>query len=313
MLISVITPSLNPRKEFIQRVFEGLQQQTLPLRQWEYVVVDSGNNPPLRERFDLSWHPNACIIEAPEKRLAVSRLRGMEKASGDLIVFVDDDNVLECNYLEEAMREMALYPFIGVLGGYIEAEFQGGIEPWMHDFLPILGALQFQSGPHEDLCYAKVKSAGPWVPAGSGMIVRRSVADEYSRQVVADPNKLVIGRVGDQLLGSDDVDLAYTAIDMSLAIGRSRRPCLKHLIPETRLSLTYLLRLLYASNYATASLLVRRGWKTRCPLPPVGWLTKVYRRISSLRSRPPEQQCWIAFAKGYQDGLAGVPFDQDYR
>lgn len=310
MKLSVITPSLNPRKEYIRRVFDALGKQTVPLREWEYLVVDSGNTPPLRERFDLSWHPHASIIGAPEQRLAVSRLRGLEQARGNLIVFVDDDNVLAADYLETAMREMEKYSFIGVLGGYVEAEFHGEVQPWMHEFLPILGASQFLPKPVRDICYGC--PAGPWVPSGSGMIIRKAVAAEYCRQVAADPSKLTIGRVGGRLLGSDDVDLAYTSFDLDMAIGRSIHPRLTHLIPASRLTEQYLVRLLYASNYSTASMDVRRGWKKKVPLPPLTFIGKMKHFWVANRKTTPKDRCWRAFAKGYRDGLAGAPFDERF-
>jgi glycosyltransferase involved in cell wall biosynthesis len=312
MQISVITPALNPREEFIQRVFRALASQTLPRSSWEYIVVDSGSEPALRQRLDLAWHPHATILEAPGKRLAVSRLRGMERAQGDLIVFVDDDNILAPDYLETALHEMARLPQVGVLGGHVEAEFLGAVAPWMHDFLPILGASKYRPEPEEDLCYALIKAAGPWVPAGSGMIVRNQVVAEYRRQVAADADKLVIGRVGDRLQGSDDVDLAYTAIDLGLAIGRSRRPRLQHLIPESRLTVRYLERLLYASNYATAALLVRRGWKKPCPPLKLPRAVRPVNALTAWRQKSPDQRGWKALGKGYEDGMAGEPFDAAY-
>lgn len=312
MYVSVITPALNPRKEFILRVFKALEEQTLPMEKWEYIVVDSGSTPPLNEQLNLSWHPNACVLEAPEQRLAVSRWRGMQRAKGELIIFVDDDNVLAPNYLESAIAEMENHPFIGVLSGHVEGEFHGEIQPWMREFLPILGVTEYSSMPDAELIYALVKTGGPWVPAGSGMIVRRAIVEEYCRQVAMDPEKLSVGRVGKQLLGSDDVDLAYTAIDLAMAIGRSRKPKLIHLIPEARLTESYLVRLLYASNYATARLLVRRGWKKQASLQAPQKLQALRRLLSQFKKRTPGERCWAAFAAGYRDGLCGAPFDERY-
>jgi len=317
MKVSVITPALNPRPEYIRRVFDALRNQTLPKDEWEYIVVDSGSTPPLKKQLDLSWHPNSYLIEAPEQRLAVSRLRGLEQAKGDLIIFVDDDNVLAPDYVETAISEMNTYPFIGVLGGYTEGEFHGVVQPWMHEFLPILGALQYLPEPMDEICYALMKSGGPWVPSGSGMIIRKSVAVEYRRQAEKDPDKLTIGRVGTRLLGSDDVDLAYTAIDMSMAIGRSKAPQLIHLIPESRLTELYFVRLLYASNYATAHLLVRRGWKESAHIPSVTFVRRLRAGMREVLSRfkdiTPQQRCWKAFSEGYRDGLAGAPFNVFYQ
>lgn len=309
--LTAITPCLNPRMEYIRRVFNGLQNQTLALEKWEYLVVDSGNTPPLEEQFDLSWHPHARVIHAPGQRLAYSRLLGLEHARGEIIVFVDDDNVLAPDYFDAAILEMDRYAFIGSLGGYVEAEFHGEIQPWMHDFLPILGASQFLPVPPKALCYGC--PVGPWMPSGSGMMIRRVVAEEYRRQVTEDPARLAIGRVGNSLMGSDDIDLACTANDLNMAVGRSTRPRLTHLIPASRLTERYLERLLYASNYATASLYVRKGWRKQTPRPPVSLRSKIGACLATIRKAAPEARCWRAFRKGYQDGLAGAPFDPRYQ
>ena len=47
--------------------------------------------------------------------LTYARLRGIKEASGDLLVFVDDDNVLDPDYLETVQRVAEEKPFLGVL------------------------------------------------------------------------------------------------------------------------------------------------------------------------------------------------------
>ena len=45
--ISVVIPTHNPRMDYLARVIDALQQQTLPRDQWEVVVVDNGSEQPL--------------------------------------------------------------------------------------------------------------------------------------------------------------------------------------------------------------------------------------------------------------------------
>ena len=313
MKVSVITPSLNPRADYLARVFSALNTQTLPKDEWEYILVDSGSEPPLKGRIDVSWHPNGRIVEAPLKALVRSRLKGMEEAAGDLLLFVDDDNVLDNDYLEAALRFMEQKPFVGVVGAFSVGEFEINPEPWMRDFFVILSAMQFCEERQLDVQYAMARQGGPWIPAGGGMVVRREVVTAYRRRIAEDPRWLEIGRIGEALVGSEDADLMFTAVDVGYAIASTVRLRLTHLIPARRLNLSYLRRLLYASNYGTARLLVMRGWKqATVPMPTTSW-QRLLKILGGLRTRSPGDQCWAAFAQGYRDGLAGLPYNKQYQ
>lgn len=310
--VSVVTPSLNPRPDYLARVFEALRRQTLPLDQWEYVVVDSGSDEPLKNRLDLSWHPRGRVVEAPYKALVRSRLLGMQETAGGLLVFVDDDNVLSPTYLADALALMTEYPFIGAAGAYCEGELEIPFEPWMKEFLAILCAMQYCEERKVPLQYAMAPQGGPWVPPGAGLVIRREVARAYQQRVADHPEILGLGRIGQALLGSEDTDLVYTAVDAGYAMATTTRLTLTHLIPARRLTLAYLRRLLYASNYATARLLIQRGWKKPQPAPVLTWWQRRRKQLGRLRTRSPEAQCWEAFSQGYRDGLTGSPFDSRY-
>ena len=52
--ISVIICSLNPRSDYLRRVLDSLQGQTLPASKWELLLVDNGSDYPLADSWDLS-------------------------------------------------------------------------------------------------------------------------------------------------------------------------------------------------------------------------------------------------------------------
>lgn len=313
MRLTVITPAFNPRADYITRMFESLDAQTLPKTEWEYLLVDSGSEPPLRERLDISWHPNGKMLEAPFKALAKSRFRGLQEARGELVVFVDDDNVLEPAFLEKAIGMMGAYPFIGVLGPYIEGEFEVPPEPWMEEFLIMLSCMQWSPERKKAIQYALSDKCSSVVPPGNGMIVRRIVVDAYIDRVRRDPSWLEIGRVGNSLAGSEDADLALTAIDQGYAMGTTGLITMKHLIPKRRLELDYFLRLLYASNYGTARLQVRRGWMQQAPAPVLSPWERFRSWMQRYRPVDPALACWRSFRKGFEDGIALLPYDEAYR
>src|SRR5450631_1561319 len=105
MEISVIICTHNPRPHYLSRVLAALRSQTLPMEQWELLVIDNASQEPLTaDTWDLSWHPRARLIREDELGLAPARMRGMRESLAELLVFVDDDNILDPSYLSEVVR-----------------------------------------------------------------------------------------------------------------------------------------------------------------------------------------------------------------
>src|ERR1700744_1685237 len=122
--LSVIIPTHNPRPAYLQRVLEALKAQSLPKEQWELVLVDNASKEPVADRWDLSWHPNGRHVLENELGATQARLRGIRETKGDWLLFVDDDNVLDKDYLREAIKIAESHDSLGVFGGRIDPEFE---------------------------------------------------------------------------------------------------------------------------------------------------------------------------------------------
>src|SRR6478609_179898 len=101
--VSVIICTHNPREHILLRAVEGLRRQTLPVSRWEFVLIDNASAKPVAEYLDLTWHAAGRIVREDELGLTPARLRGIAETRGDLVIFVDDDNVLDPDYLEQAV------------------------------------------------------------------------------------------------------------------------------------------------------------------------------------------------------------------
>ena len=101
--ISVITCSHNPRADYLAQVIEALKHQSLDKGLWEYLLIDNASDEALQARVDLSWQANARHIREEKLGLTHARLRGIRESRGEILVFVDDDNVLDSDYLEQVV------------------------------------------------------------------------------------------------------------------------------------------------------------------------------------------------------------------
>ena len=112
--VSVIICTRNPRRGIVDRVVASLASQTLPFDRWETVVIDNGSDPPVQSLGAAKLHGPGCIVES-KVGLTNARLRGIQETQGSLLVFVDDDNLLDSDYLEQALRIAEEYPRIGAI------------------------------------------------------------------------------------------------------------------------------------------------------------------------------------------------------
>jgi len=267
--ISVVICSHNPRPPYLRRVLDGLKAQSLPKTQWELLLIDNASQQRLSDAWDLSWHPNARHVHEEKLGLSHARERGMREASAEIIVFVDDDNVLDQNYLAEAARIGHEWPQLGVWGcGSAVPEFE--IEPRgdLKDYLHFLAVFE-----GKQLKWSNVIGCQEATPCGVGLCVRSTVAQAYL-DAWKETSLQILDRRGNSLLSGGDYEIAYTACARGL--GMAVFPQLKatHLIPNERVTEDYLVRL--REGVATSVNVLNYKWRRTVPknyLSVVGFLS----------------------------------------
>lgn len=306
MTISTIICTHNPDAKCLDRVFRALANQTLPQSEWEVLLVDNASSPEVAENF-LAWHSAGRVLREATIGLTHARLKGIAEARGDVLAFVDDDCLLEPDYLAQTLELFKNHPFLGMAGGYGRAEYEIPPPVWM---TPSLRQYHLDMSPpqfDQNLIYARVQPhLGPWFPVGAGMAIRRHLAVGYAQSIRNDPVALGLGRSGKVLSGAEDLDMGIHAIRQGFAIGKSQDLRFVHLVPKFRLELDYMLRLIYLSQYSTERLLVHRGWHKPLPLRAPSWWKKIKARVGAVRHHAAEDLCWQALASGKADGLSGA-------
>jgi glycosyltransferase involved in cell wall biosynthesis len=291
MEISVIVCTHNPRPNYLRRVLDALQAQTLPKQQWELLLIDNASKEPLAEKWELSWHPNARHIREDELGLTLARLRGIKESAGGLLVFVDDDNLLEAGYLRTALNLMTEFPQIAVFGGQVLGDFETPPPSWAEPYLPMLAlrSCERDSWSNDPLRFG-------FYPCGAGLCVTREIALKYSKSLQDDVWRRSLDRRGVELTSGGDDDIAFTAGSLGLGVGVFCRLKLTHLIPATRLTEDYLLRLTQGLVYCGYITRYARGEAGQRPNRSLRWRLGMFRR--SLRMSRIERRFTQAQVRG---------------
>jgi glycosyltransferase involved in cell wall biosynthesis len=88
-LVSVIIPTYN-RASLLREALDSVSRQTF--RDFEVIVIDDGSTEPIAD--ELAGHAvKPVIIRQPHQGPAAARNRGIAEATGDLIAFLDSDDL----------------------------------------------------------------------------------------------------------------------------------------------------------------------------------------------------------------------------
>ncbi|MBW4612832.1 MAG: glycosyltransferase family 2 protein [Desmonostoc vinosum HA7617-LM4] len=254
LFLSVIICTHNPRKDYILRVLASLESQTLPNTNWELLLIDNASEQLLASEIDLSWHPHARHVREEQLGLTPARLRGIQQAQTEVLVFVDDDNVLEASYLETAFRISKDFPLIGAWGGQVIPEFEVPPPAWAKPYLGNLAIREFERDQWSNLLHQHDTT-----PCGAGLCIRKVVGQKYAEMIGSDRKRINLDRRGKMLTSCGDSDLAFTACDIGLGTGMFTSLKLTHLIPKARLEENYLMRLVEGLAYSQVILADFRG------------------------------------------------------
>jgi len=246
MILSVVIPTHNPHPERLSRTLAGLCAQTLPFSRWEAVLIDNASDPPVDAAAPLAKAPaNLRVVREPILGLTAARRRGIASSRGQLIVFVDDDNVLAPDYLERVITHFDAYPQLAAAGGRIRPDFQQPPPPWWQpEFEELLACRDLGDVPRlasdrRDPVIG-TRHYPHHAPVGAGMALRRSALEGW---LTGQPQCDTTDRCGNELTSGGDNDIVLSLLAGGWQIGYFPDLVLTHVIPASRIDRAYLARL----------------------------------------------------------------------
>lgn len=246
MIISIIICTYNPRKSYLELLFNSLLKMEKGTLEFEILLIDNCSTPPANSIINSTYFENVKYFQENQSGLTFARLRGLKESTGSWLIYFDDDNEPDSSYLK-VFEKLKDINHVGVIGpGTINVGFDSEPEPWIRaDFLPT-----FQDRHVTHFTWSNQREWTACYPYGSGFIVRREVMEEYAKRIRMGRYSAV-DRNGKTLSSSGDAQIVFTAIDMGLSASIHPGLCLVHHIPGERTTADYLKRLAFgiSSSY----------------------------------------------------------------
>lgn len=277
--LSVIVPTCNPREGLLSGLITALAEQTIPPQKWELIVVDNASKPPLSPIFEslITLGVRCQIIREERAGLTFARLAGFATAQRNLIVMLDDDNRPNPNFLARAESYACENPTIGTFGGRVIPRYDTPPPTWFPNTGLTLGCRDFGDTMEIARAGSSLTEYPKCSPIGAGMILRREVAELYSRHVTQQ-GETITDRQGEKLSSGGDCEIVLVGLFNGWDTAYVPELSIEHLIPASRLAPEYLARLNRESSRSWVLLLERFGLN---PWPPIQRITVPLRKLKA--------------------------------
>jgi len=125
------------RPDLLGKLLRSLKNQILPERfKFEIVVVDNDaekSAEPIVRKFQNSCFFNLHYFVQMQKNISLTRNMAVEHASGDYLLFIDDDEVASPKWLYHLVKTLVAYNADGVFGPVVP-EFELKAPQWIKSF-----------------------------------------------------------------------------------------------------------------------------------------------------------------------------------
>ena len=223
------------RAKYIGNLLESVAKNDLAKSEYEIVLVDNNctdNTREICEAFAKAHKDvNFRYMLEPEQGLSAARNKGIKEAKGEVIVYIDDDALVDTWYLRTYAEWFAVHPETMACGGPIEPLYETEEPSWMTSYTKALLTAWMNYGD-------KVREypKGRY-PGGGNAGYRKSVFDKVGLFNTA------LGRKGGNLMGSEEKDIFDKMQALGMQVLYLPTPVLHHIIPQTKLEPDYFNRL----------------------------------------------------------------------
>lgn len=238
--VSIIVCTYN-REDFIEKCLTALNNQSQDNNDYEVILINN-NSTDATNQICLDFkekHTNLDLKYFIETKqgLSSARNRGIKEANSPIISFIDDDVIVNKDYVSEIINFFSKHKNVDALGGKILPLYESERPKWMSVFLePLMSVI--------DLGDKEKKFPKNKFPIGANMIFDKKIFDKIG---LFNEN---LGRTGKNMLGGEEKDIFNRIKSKNGVIWYSNKPWVFHQVPNERLSLDFIKNQALAIGYS---------------------------------------------------------------
>jgi glycosyltransferase involved in cell wall biosynthesis len=255
MRLTVAVCTHNPQPDLMRRVLASIAGQLGETPDSELLLVDNNSEPPLQLPGTVD-QSSARVVREPRPGLTAAREAAVRAARGEIVLFVDDDNILQPDYVRKVIEEFAADPGLGLLGGSVIPEYETDPPAWLTEFEPQLAIRRY---PDELRVTITSEPYSAYFPVGAGFALPRRLGLAYFADAATGTR--IEGRRGQTLSAGEDVDLGLFVLDSGHTLRVRGDLRVVHVIPPSRMTKDYIEQLSLGS--VASSLEIERKWSAR--------------------------------------------------
>lgn len=230
--VSVVICTYNPAPAILGWALDSLDRQTYPHYRLEVLIVDNDSTVPVAELDVVKGRTFPLrVIQESRNGVLHARCLGIRESTAELIVFLDDDNYLDPEYLERAVGIAEANPQIGAFGGKARLLCDRKVAGWQKPLLVYFGVRDYG----DEVITSSENKWGEWEPIGAGMVFRRALGEAFLATVARDRFARRIGRTSDSYICGEDSLLARQGYGLGYTCSYQPSLVLTHFIRESRL------------------------------------------------------------------------------
>ena len=235
-MLTVIICTYN-RAKYIGALLDSIAANDLAKNEYEILLVDNNCTDNTREICETFAYAHKDVnfryVVEQEQGLSAARNKGIKEAKGDILVYIDDDALVDSHYLRDYVEWFAAHPETMACGGPIEPLYETQEPKWMSPYTKALLTAWMNYGD-------KVREypKGRY-PGGGNAAYRKEVFEKVGFFNTA------LGRKGGNLMGSEEKDIFDKMHALHMQVLYLPTPVLHHCIPQAKLEKEYFDRLTF--------------------------------------------------------------------
>lgn len=114
-LVSIITPCFNSHSTIMETIRSVKNQSYQNI---EHIVIDDGSTEPIKNVIQ-TYLSNIIFLQQDNMGVSAARNNAVKHAQGEILVFLDADDLIDSTYIEKVVQSFELQPNIAMVACYV--------------------------------------------------------------------------------------------------------------------------------------------------------------------------------------------------